>query len=288
MTEGFAAIWDSASLLRFRGRCDALQASKAEEALARASGSIDVDFGELEWITSAGIGFLLAAQQRLQKLGGGLKIVNVSPPIREMFELAGFDAVFEIESKPAAGAVAEEERRDRTGAELVAACLAGDSSAFPELVDRYQVQVFNAAYRITGSRVDAQDAVQTCFLRVYESLARFDPSHRFFSWIYRICVNESLNLVARRRTTAAIDRGMVDGRAGPERRAQGREIGREIHRALQELTPEHRVVVVLRHFRGLSYADMSEVLEIPGKTVKSRLFEARRELRRALAGRKLR
>lgn len=306
MTEEFTAVWVSPSVLRFRGRCDAFQAGKAEEALARADGSIEVDFAELDWITSAGIGHLLAAQQRLQKLGGVLRIVNVSPPIREMFELAGFHMVFDLgaqataapieqgqpeqrsakQDRAAGGQAAAGQKGERTGAQLVAASLAGDATAFPELVRRYEAQVFNAAYRITGSRADAEDVAQTSFLRVYERLARYDSKHRFFSWIYKICVNEALNLVARRRPSADVDRELADARADPEREARGREIGREIHRALQDLSPDQRVVIVLRHFRGLSYDDMSEVLEIPGKTVKSRLFEARRQLRRALGARK--
>lgn len=287
MAEGFTATWESPSVLRLCGRCDAFQAGKAEAALGRAEGSVDVDFAELDWITSAGIGHLLAAHQRLQKQGGGIRIVNVSPPIREMFELAGFHMVFDLEP-PANSGPAERPTSERTGAELVAACLEGDASAFPEIVERYQVQVFNAAYRITGNRADAQDVAQTSFLRVYERLARFDPRYRLFSWIYKICVNESLNLVAKRRSSGELDRQLPDARADPEREAQGREVGREIHRALQGLSPAQRVVIVLRHFRGLSYDDMSAVLEIPGKTVKSRLFEARRELRRALGARKLR
>lgn len=176
--------------------------------------------------------------------------------------------------------------KERTGSDLVAACLQGDRSAFPEIVDRYQLQVFNAAYRITGCRADAQDVSQASFLRVYERLDQFDPQYRLFSWIYKICINESLNLVARRRSSAESDRELVDMSADPEREAQGREIGREIHRALLELSAANRVVIVLRHFQGLSYNEMSQIVGIPEKTVKSRLFEARRELRRALAARK--
>jgi len=177
---------------------------------------------------------------------------------------------------------------DRSGADLVAACLEGDESAFAEIVDRYQRQIFNAALRITGNHADAQDVTQTSFLRAYEAMERFDPRYRFFSWIYKICVNESLNLVARRRNSVEVDRGLADRGAGPEREAEGRQVGRVILRALGALKPAHRAVIVLRHFRDLSYEEMSEILEIPGKTVKSRLFDARRELRRLLGAAKLR
>lgn len=176
----------------------------------------------------------------------------------------------------------------RTGAELVGACLEGDRSAFPELVDRYQKQVFNAAYRIAGNRADAEDVAQSVFLRVYERLDQFDPAYRLFSWIYKICVNESLNLVAKRRPTGPVDLELTDSKADPERQARGREIGRAIERALAELSADQRVVIVLRHFRGLTYDEMSDVVEVPVKTIKSRLFSARRELRRILDSQQLR
>lgn len=172
--------------------------------------------------------------------------------------------------------------KERPEPDLVIACLEGDPTAFPELVDRYQVQIFNAAYRITGNQADAQDVAQTVFLKVYERLEQFDPKYRFFSWIYKIAVNEALNVVAKRRPNGASERDPADSSATPEREAHGREIGLAIHRALLELKPAHRVVIVLRHLRGLSYGEMSEVVEVPVKTVKSRLFEARRELRRIL------
>ncbi len=178
--------------------------------------------------------------------------------------------------------------KERTEPDLVVACLEGDRSAFPELVERYQIQIFNVAYRITGNRADAQDAAQAAFLKVFERLDQFDPKYRFFSWIYKICVNEALNLVGKRRPSPAIDLEMEDSAASPEREAQAKEIGRAIQLALLELKPALRVAIVLRHFRGLSYDEISEVIGIPVKTVKSRLFAARRELRRVLDAQQLR
>lgn len=172
--------------------------------------------------------------------------------------------------------------KERTDETLVAACRAGDSAAFAELVDRYQLKIFNAAYRVTGNSADAQDVTQAAFLKAYEKLEQFDPQYRFFSWIYKIGINEALNLVARRRSSGLPEIEIADGGAGPEREAQGREIGREIQIALLELKPALRVTITLRHFEGLSYQEMSQVIGVPIKTVKSRLFTARRELRRRL------
>lgn len=173
--------------------------------------------------------------------------------------------------------------KERTDQDLVIACREGDGSAFAELVDRYQIKIFNAAFRITGNRADAQDVTQATFLKTYEKLDQFDPKYRFFSWIYKIGINEALNLIGRQGPSGVLEPEMADAGASPEREAQGREIGREIQRALLELKPALRVTIVLRHFLELSYLEMSKVIGVPVQTVKSRLFTARRELRRRLS-----
>lgn len=166
---------------------------------------------------------------------------------------------------------------------LVAACLAGDRNAFGQLVDAYQGKLYNAAYRITGSSADAMDATQGAFVKAYENLHTFDPSRRFFSWIYRIALNEALNILDRRRSVAPLEEEELPGAlSDPEEACQEAEDGRCIHRALLHLTADQRTVLVLRHFQGLSYHEIGEVLGIDEKTVKSRLFTARHSLRAAL------
>jgi len=172
--------------------------------------------------------------------------------------------------------------RDRD-AMLVQACLAGDRSAFSELVDSYEGKLFNVAYRITGSRDDAMDVTQATFLKAYEKLHTFDLSRTFFSWIYRIAINEALNLVRRTRNTAPLDLETADPEKSPEESAQEGETRRFVQASLMRLQPDHRAVIVLRHLQGLSYREIAEVLGIPEKTVKSRLFSARRALRTILA-----
>ncbi len=161
--------------------------------------------------------------------------------------------------------------------------LAGDGYAFDELVERYQGKIYNLALRITGNSHDARDACQNAFLKAYENLARFDPAHRFFSWIYRIASNESLNIVNRRRRTVPLETETPEPAAGADRRVVSTETGQAILRALAELPPEQRVTVVLRHLHGLTYREMSEIVGVPEKRVKSRLFSARVKLRRLLA-----
>ena len=165
---------------------------------------------------------------------------------------------------------------------LVQACLEGDGSAFDLLVDRYEGTLFNAAYRITGSVEDAMDATQSAFVNAYEKLHTFDSSHRFFSWIYRIVCNQALNLVGRRRPLADLEADHPDEGADPEAVYGEVEAGGFLQRALMELTPQYRVVIVLKHLQGLTYREIAELLEIPEKTVKSRLFTARQNLRSIL------
>jgi RNA polymerase sigma-70 factor (ECF subfamily) len=162
---------------------------------------------------------------------------------------------------------------------LVEACLRGDRHAFDELVERYEGPLFSAAYRITGSVEDAMDATQTAFVNAYEKLHTFDPTYRFFSWIYRIAVNESLSLVGRRKEQTQIEEDAPTEDRGPAEVFDSNEARGVLKRALFELDPHYRTVIVLKHLEGFSYREISELLEIPEKTVKSRLFTARQRLR---------
>jgi len=166
--------------------------------------------------------------------------------------------------------------------ECVARCLHGDAAAFEAVVHRYQRVLFTVALRLTGDREDARDATQNAFIRAFEKLDTFDPSRRFFSWLYRIAVNESLNL---RRSRRAHD-PLEAAHASEVRQAdpvEGSEREARVHQALLRLPSEQRAVVVLRHFAELSYEEIGEALQVPVKTVKSRLFMARQRLAPLLA-----
>jgi RNA polymerase sigma-70 factor, ECF subfamily len=166
--------------------------------------------------------------------------------------------------------------------ELVRRCCSGDRGAFEALVVRYEKPVFNAALRMLHDREDARDVVQTVFLKVYEHLAEYDPSHKFYSWIYRIALNESINALHRRRPRGTLDPEMADSAPGPEDTVRSRQLGDGMSAAVMSLREEYRAVIVLRHFVGCSYEDMATILEVPEKTVKSRLFSARQLLRTAM------
>jgi RNA polymerase sigma-70 factor (ECF subfamily) len=129
------------------------------------------------------------------------------------------------------------------------------------------------------------DATQNAFVNAYEKLHTFDPSYRFFSWIYRIAVNQALNLVGRRREQSPIGNDEPAADRNPSDVFDSIEVRGQIKQALLELEPHYRTVIVLKHLEGFSYREIGELLEIPEKTVKSRLFTARQRLRAMLTER---
>ena len=158
----------------------------------------------------------------------------------------------------------------------------GDRAAFTELVVRYQRPIYNAAFWVLRSAEDARDIAQIVFLKVAERLDEYDSKYKFFSWIYRIAVNESLNLLRRNRREEPLD-DEVDlpgaERSNPEREAGEAEFSKRIQSALMSITTNDRMVLTLRHFSECSYHEIAEILDIDERTVKSRLFEARHRLR---------
>jgi RNA polymerase sigma-70 factor (ECF subfamily) len=173
-------------------------------------------------------------------------------------------------------AAADEEDRA-----LVARYLDGHGDAASGLVDRYQMRLFNVALRMLGNVQDAEDVTQTVFLNAFQNLRTYDPRYKFFSWVYRMTVNESLNALKRRKPTVTLE-DEPDIRA-PGTAADGvAEAEDRVGRALMGLKPDDRAVVVLRHFVSFSYQEIADVLGIPVRTVKSRLFTARERLRLTL------
>jgi RNA polymerase sigma-70 factor, ECF subfamily len=162
---------------------------------------------------------------------------------------------------------------------LVRRCREGERDAFEQLVRRYQKPVFNAALRMLRDAEDAMDVAQTTFLKAFEHLADYDPSFKFYSWLYRIAINESLNALGSRRTFQEINGEEPDEAPGPDLQVEGEQTLRAIEDALMRIGPELRAVIILRHFLHLSYQDMADTLLLPEKTVKSRLFSARQLLR---------
>ena len=135
---------------------------------------------------------------------------------------------------------------------LVRQSLAGQTEAFGALVTRYQRVMYTVALRMLGNAEDAQDATQDAFVKAYQRLASFDTSYRFYSWMYRILVNECLNVRRDRRPEEPLDDDAA-GTGTPFDNALAGERRDQINVALLQLSPEYRTVVVLRHFAGQSY-----------------------------------
>jgi RNA polymerase sigma-70 factor (ECF subfamily) len=158
----------------------------------------------------------------------------------------------------------------------------GDRAAFAELVVRYQRPLYNAAFWVLRKAEDASDVTQTVFLRVAERLDEYDPKYKFFSWIYRIAVNESLDLLRRNGREEELDDEIdVPGAesANPESQVGAAEVSRRIRSAMMGMATNDRIVLSLRHFSECSYEEIGRILELDEKTVKSRLYEARSRLR---------
>ena len=166
--------------------------------------------------------------------------------------------------------------------QLIERCRSGDRKAFEALLVEYEKPVFNAAYRMLSSRDDAQDVTQTVFLKVFENLDQFDPSRRFFSWIYRITLNESINWLGKRNRLEPLTHEAAFEGKGPEQEVESASVSANVQAALMTIKSDYRSVVVLKHFLGCSYVEISQILDIPENKVKSRLYTARQQLKDAL------
>jgi RNA polymerase sigma-70 factor (ECF subfamily) len=169
--------------------------------------------------------------------------------------------------------------------ELINRCRQGDRVALGQLVKEYERPIYNAAYRVLGKPDDAADVTQVVFLKVFERLDQYNPKFKFFSWIYRIAINEAINHRNRTRNEQTLEEEQFVSVENPESSLNSEQLADFVQDGLMELQEDYRVVVVLRHFSDLSYQDISDVLHIPEKTVKSRLYSARQIMKTYLADR---
>jgi len=175
---------------------------------------------------------------------------------------------------------------DDVDAARVRDCLAGDPRAFEALVGQYERPVYNVALRMLRNAEDSRDIVQSVFLKAWQNLASYDPQFKFYSWIYRMAINESLNVLrSRGRATGPLDERLQSEEALPHDIVASGESRDVVLAAVGRLKPEYRSVIVLRYFADLAYEDIAQVLELDPKTVKSRLYTARQVLKDQLAAR---
>jgi len=174
--------------------------------------------------------------------------------------------------------------------ELIKRARSGDRGAFGMLVERYQRRVVGVAMAVAHNQDDAIELAQETFIRAYENLAKFESRSSFSTWLYRIAANLAIDF-RRRESRHVLLRGedaeselsrLPSDRGDSFHETSRRELNRRINRAVKELTPEHRAVILLREVEGLSYDEISEVLQCPRGTVMSRLHYARDRLRELL------
>ena len=184
---------------------------------------------------------------------------------------------------------------ERTDRELVTAAREGDAEAFGLLVRRHQRRVYRLAVHLLKSGAEAEDVTQDTFVRAYGALDRFDGRSEPFTWIYRICVNLSLNALRSRKTRRAsspddprIEGLLVDNRpagGSPQRSTADKQLGRALVEGIDDLSDTLRTTLVLVCIDGLSHAEAGEVLGCPEGTVAWRVHEARKKLRGMLSER---
>ncbi len=194
----------------------------------------------------------------------------------------------------------EEDSQGKGDHDLVRRVQAGDARAFRALFDKYHRRAFAVAMGVVKNQDDALDAVQEAFVKVHKNIHKFEGSSSFYTWLYRIVMNVSIDHVRRtsRRKSLDFDERTLheesdvagDGAlvpnvtdANPGKAALRRELGSAIERALQGLPEHHRAVIVLREIEGMSYEEMAEALDVPKGTIMSRLFHARKKMQEALA-----
>jgi len=189
--------------------------------------------------------------------------------------------------------------RDLTDQEVIARAQLGHEAAYRELIGRYQRPINSLVYRLVRDRELAEDLAQETFIKVLNALDRYDPRHKFSSWIFKIAHNTAIDQLRKREVaTLSID-GSPYAESGeetvataftPESRGESpfeytlnREIGREIEVALADLRPDYRTAIILWHLEGKPYDEIAEIMELPLGTVKTFIHRGRRELRKRLA-----
>jgi RNA polymerase sigma-70 factor, ECF subfamily len=170
--------------------------------------------------------------------------------------------------------------------QLIADTLKGDSQAFGKLVEKYQDRLYNTLVHIIGNVEDARDIVQESFVQAFVKLDSFRGMSAFYTWLYRIALNMAAGHQRRQRSIASLEykheqNGMdpMDKGKTPSEQLEKKELAQQVQSALQLLSDEHRIILVLREIGGSSYETIAELLDLPVGTIRSRIHRARMQLR---------
>jgi RNA polymerase sigma-70 factor (ECF subfamily) len=188
----------------------------------------------------------------------------------------------------------EREHESEQDRQLIVRAQGGDSGAFRLLVERHQRRVFAIALGLVRDEQDAREIAQEAFLRVHKGLAQFHGGSSFFTWLYRIVTNLSIDLMrkpSRREAELHFALEIDDNDAAllppaendPYDAVRRTQLSARINDALEQLPPYHRGVILMREVEGMSYEEMAEAMHVSKGTIMSRLFHARKKLQRALS-----
>ena len=168
--------------------------------------------------------------------------------------------------------------------ELTRRSQAGDTETFGELVTKYSTKIFTMVYCIVGNENDAWDLAQEGFLKAWRSIHRFEARSSFYTWLYSITMNLTIDSLRRkgRRQEVELDDAIPSFLPGPRLNCERAEIREQVNAALAQLSPEHRAVVVLKELEDMQYREIAEVLNVSMGTVMSRLFYGRKKLQSIL------
>ena len=171
----------------------------------------------------------------------------------------------------------------------------GDTVAFDELVVKYTPRLYGLVYHMTSNHEDTHDVLQDVFAKAYRSLKRFQEKSSFYTWIYSISVNMTLNFLKKRGRRRAMSLDDVDmsierdpdfieatSKSDPVREVNIAELQERLNMALQQLSDDHRAVVTMFDIQGMPHAEISKILSVSEGTVRSRLFYAHRQLQNYL------
>lgn len=181
-------------------------------------------------------------------------------------------------------------------AELVRLAQRGDVDAYDQLMQRHQSKIYGLIYNMTSNQQDAEDLLQEVFLKGFKVIKRFKGKSSFYTWIYRIAINRTINYVKKRKKRMALSLNDVDlavendpayvelsARESPFRDATLTELQEKLNRALQTLSEKHRAVVIMHDIQGIPHEEIGKMMGCSPGTVRSRLFYARQQLQAELA-----
>ena len=190
----------------------------------------------------------------------------------------------------------ESNELENEDSELVLKAQQGDVHAFDELVERYHGKIYGLAYNMTSNREDAEDLTQEIFVKAFQALPRFKGNSSFYTWIYRIAVNKTINYRKKRNRRRMLSLDQFDNeiklddvyhdlaaKGSPLRNMSLTELQKKLNEAMQKLSEKHRTVVILHDMQGIPHDEIAKMVGASAGTVRSRLFYARRLLQTELA-----